>query len=402
MLDIQQIVVSWAFHPKWTGKSGLPVMAPILLAFCSGMLGCGSPSESGPILLGELPILTAVEDLRIGSLDDPDLGFSRISGVHVDRDGQLFVGESLLQEIRVFDLDGNFVRIIGGKGEGPGEFQYLFRWGVVGDTVWVADYQLQRTTLFDRAGRLLSAAFWAGVPVMYGTSGSSGLLSPFTMRTDGLFTGEMAVFALAVGSSRSQDSLRVPEVLFDAQGNVVDTVGWDVRPPTGPSSAERVQVGSRRYTVPQPPSDAALELEYSAGRWVVERTRASSDTLSILNVVHVNWAGDTLAAQNYMYLPRVYPEEVLDSIAMQRVSGRAQPGETDAAWRAVREALDFPDFQSPVLEGVTGSDGTLWLRREDRGGPTFRWLVIGPDGGAQGHVDVSRQSRVRWVGQGEL
>ena len=230
------------------------------------------PIESGPILLGELPILTAVEDLRIGSLDDPDLGFSRISGVHVDRDGQLFVGESLLQEIRVFDLDGNFVRIIGGKGEGPGEFQYLFRWGVVGDTVWVADYQLQRTTLFDRAGRLLSAAFWAGVPVMYGTSGSSGLLSPFTMRTDGLFTGEMAVFALAVGSSRSQDSLRVPEVLFDAQGNVVDTVGWDVRPPTGPSSAERVQVGSRRYTVPQPPSDAALELEYSAGRWVVERT----------------------------------------------------------------------------------------------------------------------------------
>ena len=47
MLDIQQIVVSWAFHPKWTGKSGLPVMAPILLAFCSGMLGCGSPSKAG-------------------------------------------------------------------------------------------------------------------------------------------------------------------------------------------------------------------------------------------------------------------------------------------------------------------------------------------------------------------
>jgi hypothetical protein len=60
------------------------------------------------------------------------------------------------RQIRVYDEAGTLLRRIGGAGEGPGEFGGSPSFGVVGDTVWAYDGRLERITLFDRRGNLLS------------------------------------------------------------------------------------------------------------------------------------------------------------------------------------------------------------------------------------------------------
>ena len=64
-----------------------------------------------------------VEDLRIGSAmsDGPDL-FGDIRAFDVDAWGRMFILDGQAQEIRLFDSGGAFVRKMGRRGEGPGEF----------------------------------------------------------------------------------------------------------------------------------------------------------------------------------------------------------------------------------------------------------------------------------------
>jgi hypothetical protein len=58
--------------------------------------------------------------------------------------------------------------------------------------------------------------------------------------------------------------------------------------------------------------------------------------------------------------------------------------------------MSFPEYQPPVQQSVVGADGGLWLRREDAGGPTWRWLVLDDSGMPRGEVELSRRARVAW------
>jgi hypothetical protein len=126
--------------PRWPStasrRTSGAVFACVVL---TAALACSRSDRPGTGDVDAFPALTAAEDLRIGDVDDPDLGFSRIGGVDVDRDGQVFVYEAMDRQIRVYDSEGRPVRRIGRQGEGPGEFGWVARLGVVGDTVWVCD-----------------------------------------------------------------------------------------------------------------------------------------------------------------------------------------------------------------------------------------------------------------------
>ena len=106
-----------------------PAIAASLL--CATALSCtapedepAAPGETESVLLASLPRLRAVEEIRTGSVDDPDVGFSSITGVAVDDDGLVYVFEGQAMEFRVYDPDGTFVRRFARRGEGPGEFEW--------------------------------------------------------------------------------------------------------------------------------------------------------------------------------------------------------------------------------------------------------------------------------------
>ncbi len=61
-------------------------------------------------------------------------------------DGNYYVPDVQDLRIVVFDSGGNYLRSIGRDGEGPGEFRYLLLQSLIGDTLSIWDYILQRTT----------------------------------------------------------------------------------------------------------------------------------------------------------------------------------------------------------------------------------------------------------------
>ena len=82
-------------------------------------------------------------DLKFGSLegDDPNLIFGDIRGIQVASDGTIYVLDFQAAEVRVFDSDGQYLRTIARRGEGPGEITEANGIILSGDTLlWIHDH----------------------------------------------------------------------------------------------------------------------------------------------------------------------------------------------------------------------------------------------------------------------
>jgi hypothetical protein len=74
----------------------------------------------------EKPITIEMEEMwRIGGEDDDEI-FGVITDVETDREGNFYMLDSQLSEVKVYSADGEYLRTIGREGEGPGEFRGAF------------------------------------------------------------------------------------------------------------------------------------------------------------------------------------------------------------------------------------------------------------------------------------
>jgi hypothetical protein len=106
--------------------------------------------------------LRFVEDLSINEEDKsgnvilfkPRLAF-------VDDHEYIYLIENGDQVIKVFGPDGKYIRIIGAKGSGPGEFQTMTYLAITKEgKLVVLDQTTRRTSLFDLSGRFLKSSQW--------------------------------------------------------------------------------------------------------------------------------------------------------------------------------------------------------------------------------------------------
>ncbi|MCP4545140.1 MAG: hypothetical protein GY835_01590 [bacterium] len=58
-----------------------------------------------------------------GDSDDPNEFFGLINSIRSDEEGNLYLLDAQLLEIKIFSPEGDFLRVIGREGEGPGEFR---------------------------------------------------------------------------------------------------------------------------------------------------------------------------------------------------------------------------------------------------------------------------------------
>ena len=82
--------------------------------------------------------------------------FSMPTHVAVDKDGNVYVTDTLNNRVEIFDADGNFISEFGKSGDGPGHFARPK--GIALDRdghIWVTDEVQSRVQAFDKEGRLL-------------------------------------------------------------------------------------------------------------------------------------------------------------------------------------------------------------------------------------------------------
>jgi hypothetical protein len=118
-----QIVENWA--PEWQGAAGIRI------------------AEQPRVAIGE-------------NATDPDYLFASIAAMTTLSTGAMVVADGQSMELRVYDVAGKFVRRIGRKGQGPGEYRRISSLQrLAGDTLLVSDATGKRLTYLMPDGRVV-------------------------------------------------------------------------------------------------------------------------------------------------------------------------------------------------------------------------------------------------------
>lgn len=345
------------------------------------LVGCaGQPTNRSQ------PRWTLRRELHIGSVNSPGYELTWAPSMKVDQDGDIYVDQPQEGLIRVYDGAGRYVRTIGRRGTGPGEFANPDPLGWRGDTLFVADLGNMRVTLFDPRGRVVGdfAISWPWTHSDLLPGYVSGLFDDGTFLVHGTASStliaERAVSTLPFG--RVDRSGRVSNPL----GRVwVGHAVLYVHPPGA--------VAGAGYYMPQPfagPSRRVVVCCGSSRVAVVNAGPARTASGAAFRVVWIAPDGDTLTTRRYRYRPVPLSAHLRDSVVValaHHVLRGGLPPSLVAAERWTRAALYVPAFLPPVTAVVAGSDSTLWLRGENTGAATVVWRVLDYRG------DVARRVR---------
>jgi hypothetical protein len=107
-------------------------------------------NESGSVWDGSAGV---VEEVAIGVEAGPDeLMFGSVDWVY-EHGGTIYVVDSRVPAVRMFDLDGNFLGNLGAPGQGPGEYMRPWRLTVAPDgRIFVSDRSAQRINVYAADG----------------------------------------------------------------------------------------------------------------------------------------------------------------------------------------------------------------------------------------------------------
>jgi hypothetical protein len=141
--------------------------AALLLAGCADRAAVPRTWAATPVIVtGTGDTITMRETLRVGVLDgDPNYQFNRISWMLARRDGGVLVHDLVSNTkgglIRQYDAQGRFVRVIGGRGDGPGEYDDFPEGTLLADgSLLIVEQGQARITRFDSAGKFTGS--WPG------------------------------------------------------------------------------------------------------------------------------------------------------------------------------------------------------------------------------------------------
>lgn len=102
--------------------------------------------------------------------DDDPATFAKPTNVALDKDGNVYISDTLNNRVQIFDADGNFISMFGKAGDGPGTFQRPK--GVAVDTdghIWVVDASQCNVQIYDKEGHLLAFfGYGGGLPGQFG------------------------------------------------------------------------------------------------------------------------------------------------------------------------------------------------------------------------------------------
>lgn len=311
---------------------------------------------------------TLDEEQRLGSVDGPG-ALTQVGSMAVSPDGRsILVAQPNERVVRIFDAgSARQTHVVGGEGNGPGEFVTMAAAGWRRDTLWVTDPQQARVTLFRRSGDLLRTYAVRG-PLLPEIS------SRPTVATHVLDDGY--VLGPAIGKL---GAARLPLLTWHLETDQRAILAWlDNSRSVGVYRDGRQEL---MFMLPVPGQSLWAVDPDGSQLVVVHRPVARDAGRHRFQVIKMTAAGDTLFARNYGYPARVFPSEIRDSMEsafVDRVSGAAMS--RSQAARLARDSLQIPVFEAPVSHVLLDRNGRVWLQRERYSRAEAEWLVLGPEG----------------------
>jgi hypothetical protein len=412
-----------------------------LLTSCREVVPVGQTSicPANRHSVDSIETLAAIEYGRIGEEANDELGLTYIADAARGDDGVAYILDRSDLGVRVVSREGDFLRTIGTRGRGPGEFKTTPKLGVYGDILWAVENT--RITLFRSDGSLVSASEFFGLDVALPEDsrvvrakgvnvGFDGRVLPGEMISDDLFASRLAYVPRQYPGRRpaSGDTVSVPFVLFDTTGEIVDTLGFYPLPATDAIDIEVTEIDGWRYMIPPAEQDSPFRIDGSERFYLVDRQAVSSPECATFVITVLEPEGDTVSSRRYEYEPMAYGSAKRQAMAesVTRTPGWAdvtvergypvlvQIGSAGAdvlmregryfdviqrAAREMEERLPLAEYQPPIQDYRLGANGLVWLAREIDPDFSTTWLIMDREGTMRGKVSVPLGERLAWVGE---
>ena len=344
-----------------------------------------SASESVPVWRFAEP--AAVE---IGALDgDPYYQFGDVVGGVRLSDGRIVVGDGVSKQLRFYDPTGRHLLTVGGSGQGPGEFRFLF--GVdlqPGDTIVGMDWPVGSSAWFDSDGGYIEnkrvGPYWPGL--------AGHLLSDGSLLVDtyqrGSYGNEIEWWA-AYGE---EDLFRPAGVLVrvSPDGETTDTL----LPVMG---EEWFKTGKVRQDLAlrQLPFARTTSVAWSDDRIYIGETGAREVSVLRFDGTRermIRWVGDAV--------PVTGAER--DSVRDDLLDNLRRPARRPYFERWLR-AVPYP-VEKPAFRALaTDAAGRLWVQAwAEAGSGRDRWSVFGVDGSLIAEVDAPSGLTLLDLGEEEI
>jgi hypothetical protein len=326
----------------------------------------------------DLPEWTLGPDpaVEIGAVDGPghDLHWpraaSRLPG------GAIIVANRGSNEIREFDASGRYVRSLGRKGAGPGEFQNLSWTGWLdGDTIVGYDPPNRRLTVFAPDGSVA--------------------------RTVTLPLPNTSSFPEVAGILANGSVLAYPG--FDrvfSRGERRDTIAYMIYPPDG-SRADTLgsYAGPERFFHILP--DFALTMDVPFGRNAYAAARGnhvvlgSSDALAL--DVH---DGDGALLRRIRIVIPPLPVSSAEAEAQRDSAIAAFPERMRDAYREMQELAPRRETHPAFTALALDDDGRIWVRLPaTTAAPAAQWLILSSTGAPVGRLSIGAGLEIEEVGR---
>ena len=275
------------------------------------LLGLLQLTSAHRTMLGQTVECVAVEELRVGSLDDPNASLSSFRALVVGPNGAVYVPQARSGEVRRYDANGQFLGVFGGKGEGPGEFESITTMGWLGDTLWIHDRGQRRISFFTPDGTFLRSRLFVpeGLEVPF-VPGPVQRVAP---------NGDIATRIGAFSHSIAQGDVEAePVIMADAEGRTTDTLVV-------------LPVARRDHAIPipngwifarhQPWGDDPIwsALPNGSGFYHVDRRAPTTDDSSEFRVTRLDSIGQVVLEVAIAYEPRRLNRELADEYVDEMV-----------------------------------------------------------------------------------
>ena len=322
--------------------------------------------------------VTMREDLAIGTLEGKEeVMFGRIGDIAVDAKGGIYVFDGTVPALRYYDSTGTYVRTLGAKGAGPGEYQDAVKGLAVRSDgkVVMRDPRNARLNVYDSSGAPTNSWQVTG-----------GLFVDDAMVLD---TADHAFIKILFSRPEPNKPWNIGLLHLDAQGQYVDSI------PSPKIAGEPTDAGGAF----SPDKHWAFS---PLGYMVVGVNSAYRFELRHANGAVVRIERETPTVQ-------VLPQERAE-YAVRDTWYRKQP------WYMSSDVRPLPTTKPPYSGFLIGRDGRVWVRRhvlaekldEARDAtsdspPTPAWIephvydVFEPDGTFLGEVHVPKNTRLMLV-----